>query len=94
VLLPFMWHVDCACFNGLWGRGGFPLTGRQRRARAFTRHPAADWRALYAPHIGEGARWQGGEAPLGGAQIKACQFVMHGMSAFRSVHLYVTRCAR
>jgi hypothetical protein len=59
-----MWHVGCACFNGLWGRRGLPLTGRQRRARAFTRHPAADWRALYTPHIGEGARWRGGEAPL------------------------------
>ena len=64
VLLPFMWHVHCACFNGLWGRCGLPLMGRQRCARAFARHPAAGWRALCTPHIGERARWRGGEAPL------------------------------
>jgi hypothetical protein len=53
-----------ACFNGLWGRCGLPLMGRQRCARAFARHPAAGWRALCTPHIGERARWRGGEAPL------------------------------
>jgi hypothetical protein len=80
VLLPFMRHVHCACFNGLWGQGGLPLTGRQRCARAFARHPAAGWRALCTPHIGEGARWRGGEAPLGEPRSKlaSCQFVMHG----------------
>jgi hypothetical protein len=51
VLLPVTSQVACAaarCFNGLWGRGGLPLTGR-RRVRAFALRSAAAWRALCPP---------------------------------------------
>ena len=53
MLLPFMWHVHCACFNGLWGRGGLPLTGR----RCFCLSPALGRglaRAMHAADRGWG----------------------------------------
>ena len=69
LLPPFMWRVHCACFNGLWGRGGLPLTGR-RCARAFPGHGRA--RDIHAADWGGGSVAGRVGAPRG-AQTKAAK---------------------
>jgi hypothetical protein len=88
VLLPFMWHVDCACFNGLWGRAGwapadgapaprsclYPAPGRGLACTIYTRR-------ILGKGLGGGAGRRPGPAPPLGeprSKLASCQFVMHG----------------
>jgi hypothetical protein len=102
----FMWHVHCACFNGLWGRAGLPLTGC-RCARAFLcpalgRGLARAWRyarrTTVGPGLGLGSgagrRPQRSPEPRSKLLLPVCDDAWRNVYLVRSVHLYATRCAR
>jgi hypothetical protein len=98
VLLPFMWHVHCACFNGLWGRGGLPLTGWRGASAALVHLPSTRSRAgaRYARRIsGKGLGGGAGRRPWRGSDqsLPVCD-AWRSAYLDRCVHLYATRCAR